>query len=220
MIDQSYTGTRRSFCRSAGVVLAVLVVAGGCREEPAVEVAVEPKARQAQGVDSAAGPAETVANSTVATEGGTSATLPDSDGQMHWHPPAGWRAVDAGVPMRLATYRTGPAPDAVEVTVTSLGGDGGGLLANVNRWRRQLGLPPAADVAALGDSLEAFEGSGVSGHLVRIDAGERGLAGAVISPAGSESTYFVKATAPAEAIKAARPEIFTFARSFHPIEDR
>src|SRR5690606_181737 len=46
---------------------------------------------------------------------------------------------------RDANFRAG---DGVECYVTMLGGDGGGLLANVNRWRGQIGLQ-TTDAASL-----------------------------------------------------------------------
>src|SRR5690349_3907522 len=61
-----------------------------------------------------------------------------------WDTPEGWRAVIADQPMRVATFRAGPG-DGVEVSVTAFPGDVGGLLANVNRWRGQVGLAPAQE---------------------------------------------------------------------------
>jgi hypothetical protein len=43
--------------------------------------------------------------------------------------------------MRYATL-VAPVQGKVDVSVTVLSGDAGGELANVNRWRNQIGLPP------------------------------------------------------------------------------
>jgi hypothetical protein len=63
-----------------------------------------------------------------------------------WQAPAGWTQ---GPPKtaRLVTFNVG----ATECYVAVLGGDGGGLLSNVNRWRGQMGATPLtdADVAGL-----------------------------------------------------------------------
>lgn len=64
-----------------------------------------------------------------------------------WTLPAGWSDGPASG-MRFATLKV---DEAVELAVTRLDGDGGGLAENVNRWRGQLGLAPLAEaeVAAL-----------------------------------------------------------------------
>jgi len=63
-----------------------------------------------------------------------------------WDVPVGW-SVEAGRGMRLVTFRKG----AVECYLTVLGGDGGGIVGNIQRWVGQLGLTPPteAEVAAL-----------------------------------------------------------------------
>lgn len=66
------------------------------------------------------------------------------DGKPEWTLPAGWER-QAGSGMRFATIRV-PAEPPLELTVISLPNVGGDLppqiLANVNRWRGQLSLPP------------------------------------------------------------------------------
>ncbi len=54
--------------------------------------------------------------------------------------PKGWQEVAPG-PMRVASFKA-PLSNGrtVEVAVTTLSGPAGGLLANVNRWRGQVGL--------------------------------------------------------------------------------
>jgi hypothetical protein len=59
-----------------------------------------------------------------------------------WSVPAGWR-VGPARDMREATFFAGPA-DAVECWISVLSGDAGGMLANVNRWRGEVGLPPVS----------------------------------------------------------------------------
>jgi hypothetical protein len=54
--------------------------------------------------------------------------------------PTGWQSATPG-PMQTAKFVIpGDGGASAEVTVSELAGDGGGLLANVNRWRGQLGL--------------------------------------------------------------------------------
>lgn len=76
-------------------------------------------------------------------------------GNPQWTLPPGWRT-EAGSGMRFATI---VAADGTEISVTVLDGDGGGLLANVNRWRGQVGLAPIGETElptctrAVGDAV-------------------------------------------------------------------
>jgi hypothetical protein len=62
---------------------------------------------------------------------------------LRWTAPAGWREIP-GSGMRVASFALPKTAGKAEVTVVALPGDVGGELANVNRWRGQLALPPIA----------------------------------------------------------------------------
>lgn len=88
--------------------------------------------------------------------------LRSENGEVKWTMPAGWKEDHAGGPGRQACLHFGEHDPKLEMTVVRLPGDGGGLAANVNRWREQLGLERLsdADAAALvrkvgGTNLEA-----------------------------------------------------------------
>ena len=63
-------------------------------------------------------------------------TPPPSTGQPQWDVPAGWKSVPAST-MRIASFAVG---DGGDFSVVALGPGAGGTLANLNRWRGQLGL--------------------------------------------------------------------------------
>lgn len=65
-------------------------------------------------------------------------------GRLRWTVPPGWTE-KAGGGMRAATFELPAGPGKAEVTVVALPGDVGGELANVNRWRGQISLPPLAE---------------------------------------------------------------------------
>jgi len=65
-------------------------------------------------------------------------------GEVKWTVPAGWTE-EKGGPARQASFKFGDRDPKLELTVVRLPGDGGGLAANVNRWREQLGLDRAAE---------------------------------------------------------------------------
>lgn len=65
-----------------------------------------------------------------------------AESPIEWNKPEAWVESDEKMVRgfrRHAAFRIGSEPDDLEVVVTSLGGAGGSLLANVNRYRRQLG---------------------------------------------------------------------------------
>lgn len=58
-----------------------------------------------------------------------------------WSTPAGWSALPAS-PMVLNSYQKDTPAGPVKLSVSAFPGNVGGDLANVNRWRRQIGLGP------------------------------------------------------------------------------
>ncbi len=69
--------------------------------------------------------------------------LPDAI--LQWTLPTGWREDPTPHPMRRATFLAGEGEQAVEISITQFPGDVGGIGANVNRWRAQVGLPALPD---------------------------------------------------------------------------
>src|SRR5829696_2512725 len=60
---------------------------------------------------------------------------------ISWELPEGWKLDEKPVAMRFATINIAAEPKPLQLTVTRFPGDVGGTLANVNRWRMQIGLP-------------------------------------------------------------------------------
>jgi hypothetical protein len=110
------------------------------------------------------------------------------------------------------------AAGGVDVSLTVLAGDGGGLRANLDRWRQQLGLPPLTDGA-----LEELPRRPMLGHdAVFVEmAGRYAAAGSVIDEAvllgavarHGASTVFVKAVGPVAAVAAQRESFAAFVAS-------
>jgi hypothetical protein len=78
-----------------------------------------------------------------------------ADGQLRWTPPQGWTEEKGGA-QREATLRFGDREPKLEISIVRFQGDGGGMLANLNRWRDQLGLEKVgeAELPALAKKLE------------------------------------------------------------------
>jgi len=59
-----------------------------------------------------------------------------------WTVPEGWTHEAGKDPLRFATFRFGTKERPLELTVATASGS---LIANVNRWRGQIGLKPAGE---------------------------------------------------------------------------
>jgi hypothetical protein len=149
------------------------------------------------------GTSSTASSAAMSNTGGTHETA----GGFSFTMPAGWhKAPDR--PARAFTLFAG-AGESLECYVTSLGGDAGGTLANVNRWRGQLGLTPVGDT-----DLAAMSKVQVMGHdavLVECDGAAASLIGASCN--GSDRSVFVKMTGPRDLVKAQRSAFLAFCAS-------
>lgn len=77
----------------------------------------------------------------------TDANAPIShEGQPNWQAPADWKEVGGGQ-FLLAKFLIHDANGAAAVNVSKSAGDGGGVDANVSRWRGQLGLGAGGNTA-------------------------------------------------------------------------
>jgi hypothetical protein len=126
---------------------------------------------------------------------------------FRWSVPPAWQKLPAGQ-MQVAKFAV-PEKDGAkaEVSVSFFPNDTGGTLANVNRWRGQLGLGPIDD-AGLKDctsGLDAVPGA----VLVTLANGERQMLGAIV-PRG-ERWWFYKMLGDASAVAAAREDFVRFA---------
>jgi hypothetical protein len=131
---------------------------------------------------------------------------PSQPAPLAWETPAGWTQV-APTMMRVANFQAG-SPD-VECYVTVLGGMAGGVLANVNRWRDQLGQPPI-DASAV-SALEQVTQLGEEAVLVEIDGGDQGMI-ATVGQHGAESV-FVKMVGPKEQVFAQKAAFVALCKS-------
>ena len=125
---------------------------------------------------------------------------PAAGGPMQWDLPDGWTQIDNPNPMRFATLTAGEGDERIEVAITQLAGAAGGIAANVNRWRGQIGLPPASESELAGTArlIVARGAKGVMVDLVGLppegsDAPVPRMLAAIF-PA-ERQTWFIKTTA-------------------------
>ncbi|MBX3743985.1 MAG: hypothetical protein KF833_01620 [Verrucomicrobiae bacterium] len=134
-----------------------------------------------------------------------------------WQVPGAWEATEPTAMVHSKWLAPGgSATSPVEITVSVLPGDAGGLVPNLNRWRSQVGLPPAPDgeLAALSDNLEVLGGKGT---LVDFNGSspEHGtplrMVAAVVKRDGH--SWYYKLMGPPEAVGAQRDAFVSFVQT-------
>lgn len=138
-----------------------------------------------------------------------------SAGGYSWSAPASW-SMQGPRPMRVVSFSAGPS---TECYITVLGGDGGGLVSNLDRWSRQLGGPgiggnevallPTTEV--LGSSVPVLEVSGTYTGMDGQSRPDHTLLG--VAQIGSNESLFVKMIGPRDEVDAARAGFFSFCES-------
>jgi hypothetical protein len=124
-----------------------------------------------------------------------------------WTAPSDWTP-KAGSAMRKGSYTISGPEGAGDLSITAFPGDVGGDLANVNRWRGQLQLPPVAELAGAVDTLDA---NGL--HLLVFDAANGGsrILGAIVPRPGE--TWFFKLTGPDDLVARTKPAFLDFLKT-------
>jgi hypothetical protein len=133
----------------APALLICIAFVPSCRK-PAVESYRVPKepASQTAAVDASGKSGPNAPSSGTASPGGqmaNTAVATAAGAALVWTAPPHWQS-KAGSAMRKGTYvikADGVAGEA-ELSITAFPGDVGGDLANLNRWRSQVNLPPVA----------------------------------------------------------------------------
>lgn len=135
---------------------------------------------------------------------------PAGDGSVSWQLPDGWAPAN-GSSARYATIAvTGANGAKGELAVTHFPGDVGGDLANVNRWRGQIGLEPIAEAALAPAVTKITAGSKI---FQMIDAtGPQNRCAAGWARHGAD-TWFFKLTGPDALVGAEKAKFTAFLES-------
>jgi hypothetical protein len=134
-----------------------------------------------------------------------------------WVAPAGWSAKPLGA-MRKGSYAVPNAAGApADLSITAFPGAVGGELANVNRWRGQLSLPPVTE-AGLAGSVTRFGANGLTFTLVDLAATDpanpQRMLGAMVPFEGA--MWFFKLSGPAALVGATKPAFLEFLQTVKP----
>ena len=142
-----------------------------------------------------------MANTPVATASGPGLT---------WSAPSHWKAKPASAMRKVSFTVIGDGGEA-DLSITAFPGDVGGDLANLNRWRGQINLPPIQP-SDFETAVQRLEKNGLRMTVVDIageGAGAQRILGAMIPLGGS--TWFVKlGPGPAGLIAKEKPAFLAF----------
>jgi hypothetical protein len=137
------------------------------------------------------------------------------EGQPNWEAPSGWKEVAGGQFLVAKFILSGDAGAQAAVNVSNSAGDGGGLGANVNRWRKQLGLNEVAGAEGhAAKTMETSSGKVSFVELTGADArtGQPTSLVAAIAPQSGQ-TWFYKLMGDAKVVEAHKDEFVKFVQS-------
>ena len=175
---------------------------------------------QTTGTSAAAAPAPMTANN---SSGNTNAPTPPliapaQGGPLQYTLPPNWQPKPL-TPMRLASFKaTAPNEKETDVSVVALPGMAGGDLANVNRWRGQVNLPPI-DENTLAKSAEHVNANGHDFLMVDLVSpaamGDKGEKERILAAVLDENdrSWFIKMTGEDTAVASQKTNFTDFLRS-------
>ncbi len=140
-----------------------------------------------------------------------SKTAPPPAIAAQWKAPPHWKAQPLTAMRKGSFLITGENNSRAEVSITSFGGMAGGILANINRWRGQIGLAAISEP----DLEKNAETTHIQGHHITIVnmAGKGGqrILGA-ITPHGEE-TWFFKISGDDQLVQSQKPALIEFLKT-------
>lgn len=206
------------------LLLASLTLLTACREAKVASYRV-PKEKPEESPPGLANTSSTNAPTVPAPGPGSPASadmaataVPTASGsELTWTARAEWKPKPAGA-MRKGSF-TVPGADGADadLSITAFPGDVGGELANVNRWRGQIQLPPlgADDLATSATHLEHNGLALVVVDFVSPSATKPAhIVGAIVPYRGA--TWFFKLMGPDATVTAAKPAFLNFLQTVRP----
>jgi len=163
--------------------------------------------------------AEYIAPSLMPTAGATDIVPATAS----WDKPDAWEDSPEPSSMAEADYVVADEAGPARVSVTRLTGEGGGVLANINRWRGQVGLPPIQVIEE--QPMTPVRSDHFLAGLMDLSApqGEEAMFERmliVLIPRREENqTWFIKMTGPKLSVDSHRDEFVGFVESIRFDED-
>jgi hypothetical protein len=134
---------------------------------------------------------------------------PGESAEMTYQVPEGWEELGPGPMGRKAGFRVTDGDRLAEITISTAGG---GLLANVNRWRGQVMLEPI-DEEQLQSGAQFIAVGESKGAYFRLVGPERTILGVVAPVAGD--VWFIKLAGDNELAEHERERFEQFVKSIH-----
>ena len=135
------------------------------------------------------------------------------DEKISWDIPSDWEEIQ-GNSFSLAIFKILNASDYSEISITKFPGDAGGIENNVNRWRRQVGLPSEKIEKIISDA--DFNSNSIgkfSMHKIINEKAPESAFLCMIMPLES-STVFVKLQSTMNGVEELKKEFYRFCSSF------
>lgn len=191
--------------RRGWIIIPLLATLAACRDSSVAAYRI-PKERDQPATQSAA------AGQPAAMPGSGSdlAVARGDAGTLTWTAPADWKP-KAGSAMRKGSYSVGVEGGALaDLSITAFPGDVGGEVANVNRWRGQIGLAdlPEAEVSA---AITRLMVGGLPVGYVDLVNGDQQMLAAFVPHQGA--TWFFKLTGPKAIVSTQKQAYVDFLRS-------
>ena len=150
----------------------------------------------------------TMANTPVATAAGAG---------LSWTAPAHWESKGAAGMRKGTITIPGEGGASAELAITAFPGDVGGDVANVNRWRGQIQLPPQSPDEVM-RSIQRIEANGLKIGVVEMansaGANPTRVLGAMVPFEGS--TWFFKVTGPDALVAKEKDAFLAYLRTIKP----
>ena len=142
--------------------------------------------------------------------GGLAPAMPSRDSsapQIKWKTPEGWTEVPPSS-MRYASFKAG-SDGKIDISVVTFPGEGGSDADNVNRWRRQIGLPPMSP-AAVASQVTPLKGADSTFTVDIAGADARTI---VAWTRRDGHVWFFKTTGPGAAVEKEKSNFVKFVES-------
>jgi len=129
-----------------------------------------------------------------------------------WTVPANWQPGKISSMRRASYVVKGDGDKAAEIVVTVFPGDVGGLVANVNRWRGQIGLAPVAaeEIAGLTTKVTVAGEAATQVDFKNVASGARMI---VVTVPHAGNSWFYKLTGDAALVEAQKTDFIKFVQS-------
>jgi hypothetical protein len=133
---------------------------------------------------------------------------------LQWNAPSGWTEKPPSS-MRVGSYDVPGQAGPADMSIVVLSGQAGGDLANVNRWRGQLGLSPIdeAELARTARHVKSPAGDVMVVDIGGAEAGGKRMLAGMMSRSGE--TWFFKLNGPDATVSGARGNFMKLLESVH-----